>query len=246
MSLLVLGATSRIASAVAERYAVRGDDLVLAGRDVEELERLADHLRSRHDVPVDVVRFDALDVASHAEIWATIRRMRPDLDEVLLAFGTLGAPDVDNHDGAAAQRTVAANFDGAVSILTNIAADFEARGRGTIAVVGSVAGDRGRASNYVYGSAKAGLTAFLSGLRQRLHGSGVNVLTIKPGFVDTPMTSGMPLPPALTASAERAAATITTAMRQRQNRTIYVPFFWRYILWIIRLIPEPLFVRLKL
>ena len=246
MSLLVLGATSRIASAVAERYATRGDDLVLAGRDVDELERLADHLRSRHDVPVDVVHFDALDVPSHANAWANIRHMRPDLEEVLLAFGTLGDPETDNRDGAAAQRTVAANFDGAVSILTTIVADFEERGRGTIAVIGSVAGDRGRASNYVYGSAKAGLTAFLSGLRQRLHDTDIHVLTIKPGFVDTPMTSGMPLPPALTASAERAARTITSAMRQRQNRTLYVPFFWRYILWIIRLIPEPVFVRLKL
>ena len=245
MSLLVLGAGSRIAQEVCERRAARGKDLVLAARNPEQLARLQRHFASRYEVTVGSVALDVERTDSHAAFWQSVLETDPDVDEVLVAFGTLGDADGDRHDASGALRTLHVNFDGAVSLLTPIADHFERRRGGQIVVLGSPAGDRGRQSNYVYGAAKAGLAVFTQGLRNRLSPAGVHVMTVKPGFVDTPMTAGMKLPPLLTASPQRVARDIDRAMQRRRD-VIYTPWFWRWILRLVRAVPENRFKRMKM
>ena len=245
MSLLVLGAGSRIAQEVCERFAARGVGLILAARNEDELRRLADHYRARHEVPVATVAFDATDFEGHDAFWQAVLDQHEEIEAALLAFGTLGDADGDRHDPAGALQTLQVNLDGAVSLLTRVADYLERRGDGVIAVIGSPAGDRGRQSNYVYGAAKAGLAVFAQGLRNRLAPTGVHVLTIKPGFVATPMTAGMDLPRLLTASPRRVARDIEQAMRKRRD-VIYTPWFWRWILRLVRAVPEGRFKRLRM
>lgn len=242
--VLILGATSAIAEATARRLVAAGDAIYLVGRRADRLQAVADDLRVRGGAPLG---FEVLDLNRLEEHSAMIERAAQalgGLDTVLIAHGTLS-------DQAACQRSVAqtvaemnTNAVSVVSLLTLLAERFEVQGRGTLAVISSVAGDRGRRSNYVYGSAKAMVTAFTSGLRQRLAPRGVNVLTIKPGFVDTPMTADFPKGP-LWASPEAIARGIVAAIRGRRA-VVYLPGFWRLIMTVIRLIPEPLFRRLSL
>jgi hypothetical protein len=242
--VLIVGATSAIAEATARRFAQRGDALFLAARSVERLRAIADDLRVRSAAPVETAAFDASDFASHAALVDQAEAALGGLDLVLIAHGTL--PD---------QKTCEASFDQALrelqvnalsvmSLLTAVANRFEQQGRGAIAVISSVAGDRGRQSNYVYGSAKAAVTAFLGGLRNRLQPAGVHVLTIKPGFVDTPMTRDFPKG-ALWASPAEIARGIEKAIDQRKD-VVYLPWFWRPVMRLIREIPEPIFKKLRL
>ena len=190
--ILILGATSAIAAATAAALATRGHDLFLAGRDAEELERLAADLTIRTAVTVNFGHFDALDFAGHADFVQRVIEKMGGLYGVVLAVGILGDQDRARHDFAAFDAILAANFRGAVSILMPCAEHLEAQGNGRIIAISSVAGDRGRASNYSYGAAKGGLSLYLQGLRARLHAAGVRVVTVKPGFVDTAMTFGKP------------------------------------------------------
>lgn len=246
-SYLVLGATSRIARAISQTLAAPGTDFVLVARDGEELERCAADLRIRSGCRVVTQRFDALDFASHSkwvEEWCQLAGGAP--DGVVLAFGHLPDPEQARTDAAEASRTIAINFTSAASLLTLLAARMADRGDGWIVGISSVAGDRGRQSNYVYGSAKAGLTTYLDGLRSRLQPLDVHVLTVKPGFVDTPMLrSQMAGPSRMIATPERVARDIERALRRRRN-TLYTPWYWRIIMLVIRAIPEPLFKRMKL
>lgn len=245
-SVLVLGATSAIARASAQAFARHGYDVVLAAQDSAENERLAADIRVRFGVQCHAIAFDALDFDAHpAVLEASTQALGALPGGVLLCFGYMAEQADCQKDVAKARRTIDVNFTGAVSILELFAAAFEARGGGFLGVLSSVAGDRGRQSNYIYGSSKAGLTAYLQGLRNRLFKAGVTVTTIKPGFVDTKMTYGLPLPGPLVASPAQAGEAIFAAVSTGRN-VAYVPFFWRYIMLIIKSIPEWQFKKMGL
>jgi decaprenylphospho-beta-D-erythro-pentofuranosid-2-ulose 2-reductase len=242
--VLILGATSAIARGAASAFAARGHALYLAGRDREELERIASDLRLRHHVEVLHGHFDAEDYASHGAFVERVTEETGDLHGVLVAFGYLAEPAGARgaEEGAA---TIARNLTGAVSVLEHCAAALESRNSGGFIIgVSSVAGDRGRQSNYLYGAAKGGLSVYLQGLRNRLHPAGVRVLTVKPGFVDTRMTFGMP-GLFLVARPASVGESIARAL-ERGRDVVYVPWFWRYVMLAVKLIPEPVFKRLKL
>jgi short-subunit dehydrogenase len=239
---LILGAASDIARATARALAADGFRLCLAGRRAEPLDHLAADLALRYEAEVTTHRFDALAPDTHAAFYAALD---PKPDVVLCAFGYLGSEERARRDPEEARRILETNYNGAVSILNVAAEDFAARGRGAIIGISSVAGDRGRKSICLYGSAKAGLTAYLAGLRHRLAGTDVHVMTVKPGFVRTRMTEGLDLPDALTAEPEQVARDIVRGLRRRR-RTVYSLWVWRYIMWVVRLIPEPLFLRTNL
>ena len=239
--MLILGATSEIARACALRFAQEGWDLCLAGRRMDALQALAQELHGKTGRAVDCVKFDALDSSTHAELWASIKDRT---DAVLCSVGLLGDQTAARHDEDAADRILRANFTGLVPLLSMAADTFEQRRCGLIIGISSVAGDRGRAANYLYGSAKAGFTAFLSGLRARLAPSGVQVLTVKPGLVSSPMLEGRDLPKYLIASPETAARDIANAVR-KGNSTLYTPWYWRGIMLAVKHLPERLFIKLK-
>lgn len=240
--VLILGAGSDIATALARQFALKGHSLIFAMRDITAAQALADAMQKETGVACIAKAFDAEELQGHVGFYASLDP-RPGI--VVCAFGVL--PDqVEAQDlPGGGLRSIAVNYTGAVSILEEAARDLEARGTGCIIGISSVAGDRGRASNYFYGSAKAGFTAYLSGLRNRLHSMGVHVLTVKPGFVRTRMTEGLPLPAPLTASPEQAAQGIYRAFKARRN-TVYVLGRWRWIMLIITLLPEGIFKRLRL
>ena len=230
--VLVLGATSAIARATALELARQGYAILLAARDMEENERIATDIRIRCGSPAVALPFEALDVESHPAFVQTCRDMLGGtLEGVVVCFGTLEPQDELQKDFTRARRVLDVNFTAAVSIIEAFALLFEQRHSGFIAVISSVAGDRGRQSNYHYGAAKAGLSAYLQGLRNRLFSAGVSVTTIKPGFVDTKMTFGLP-GLMMVASAESAGKAVATAIRKRKD-IAYVPWFWRYIMLII-------------
>lgn len=244
-TVLILGASSSIARAIALELAGRGYDLQLGGRDMEELDRIATDARVRHDVDAKAVLFDALQTDTHEAFVRQCREAsRDSLAGAVLCFGALGDQGEAQADPSEARRILDTNFTGAVSILSVLANLFEEKRSGFLCALSSVAGDRGRQSNYVYGSAKAGLTVFLQGLRNRLFRSGVKVITIKPGFVDTAMTFGRP-GMFLVASPQAAAARIVAAIEKGKDQA-YVPGFWRFVMLAIRLLPERIFKRLRL
>jgi len=242
-AVLILGATSAIARATATAFAARGDSLYLASRDEEELRRIAADLRLRYGVKVHCGFFDAEATETHETFFNSVVAHLQDLSGVVLAFGYLGDQRAarDFKEGA---KVIAANFTGAASILGHCANHFESLQSGFIIGISSVAGDRGRQSNYVYGAAKGALDLYLQGLRNRLHASGVRVITIKPGFVDTAMTYGLP-GMFLVASPQYIGERIVAALG-RSADVVYLPWFWRYIMLMIRLIPEFVFKRMKL
>lgn len=235
-TVLILGAKSAIAMAAAKRFADQGFDLILAARDAENIDDSA--LKCQ----VAKVEFDALNTGSHAEFYASLP-VKPEV--ALIAFGYLGDQDKAQADFSEAQMIVATNYIGAMSILEIVAADMERREEGTIIGVSSIAGDRGRRSNYIYGSSKAGFTTYLSGLRNRLAEKSVHVITVKPGFVDTPMTKHIDLPPKLTASADQVGDKIIKAFNGKKN-VVYTKGLWRWIMLIIRNIPEFIFKKTNL
>ena len=242
-SALILGASSDIARACARRLAAEGYAiLMLAGRDPAALTLQAEDLRIRHRTTVSVHAYDALNpegVAGFVDGLGTV----PDV--VICAVGLLGVQAESQADPAAALRVMRSNFEGPALVLGVLAERMVARGSGTIVGISSVAGERGRASNYVYGAAKAGFTAFLSGLRNRLNGSGVRVVTVLPGFVATRMTAGMPLNPRLTAQPDEVATAIARAIARGRD-VVWVRPVWRLIMAIIRALPEPVFKRTRL
>ncbi len=246
-TVLVLGATSPIARGVAEGLARRGHDLCLAARVREEAERIAADLRLRFGITASAVAFSAEAVETHAALLHALGETgggSVELAGVVLAVGALGDAELATRSFVEAAKVIDVNYRGAVSLLTHAAARLEARGEGFIVVVSSVAGDRGRKSNYVYGSAKAGLTAYTQGLRARLHEVGVQVLTVKPGFVDTAMTFGKPGVFAV-ADPRIVGEQIVEALERGEN-VIYLPRFWRGIMTVLRHVPEAIFKRLDL
>jgi decaprenylphospho-beta-D-erythro-pentofuranosid-2-ulose 2-reductase len=242
--VLILGGTSPIARAIANDMASRGYDIYLASRDVEELSRIATDISIRFGVKTWVKEFDADRFASHSKFLQEVIKQSNGLDGVVLAFGYMIEQSKATLNFEVAQDVLTRNFIGACSILEECADYFEAKRDGFIAAISSVAGDRGRQSNYIYGAAKSGLSTYLQGLRNRLFPFGVNVITIKPGFVDTSMTFGKKNM-FLAADPKGVGKAIGDAI-QKGKAVVYVPWFWRYIMWGIRSIPESLFRRLKL
>jgi short-subunit dehydrogenase len=244
-SVLILGATSAIARAVATEFATRRYDLILAGRNAEELNAIASDLNLRHGVKTQGLVVDLLDYESHADALRTcLADTGNALQGAVLCVGYLGDQSLAQTDPREARLILDTNFGGCVSALNILAAHFEKRRAGFICGLSSVAGDRGRQSNYLYGAAKAGLSAYLQGLRNRLYPSGVRVITVKPGFVDTRMTFGHPRL-FLVASPEAIGRGIYQAI-ERGKDVVYLPWFWRWVMLVVRLIPERIFKRLHL
>lgn len=246
-NVLIIGATSGIARALSRCLAERGCHLLLASRDLDELQRIQADLTIRYESNVAAKRFEATAYDEHAAFFDDCQQhFDGKLDGVILCHGYLPNQKEAEEHFSEARKTIDVNFLSAISVL-NLAANYlEQQKSGYIAAISSVAGDRGRQSNYVYGASKAALTTYLQGLRNRLYRSGVKVLTIKPGFVDTQMTSGLVDPDSpLVASPEKVARQIDRAIQRKQD-VVYSPFFWRWIMWVICAIPEWLFKRLKL
>lgn len=241
-TLLLLGGRSDIGLACAHEFAANGFDVILAARCADDLDPTVSDFEIRHGVRAYRVEFDAAAIETHGDFYASLPA-RPDV--VLYAIGSLGDQKVSEKDWAEAEKVISSNYTGAVSILSMIANDFEKRNEGTIIGISSVAGERGRMSNYIYGSAKAGFTAFLAGLRHRLAKTNVNVMTVKPGFVATKMTAEMPLPKPLTATPQRVAKAVYKAYLSRK-KTIYTLGVWRPIMFVIRSVPESIFIKTKL
>jgi len=242
--ILILGAGSAIAEATARIFAARGDALFLVGRKGEVLASIAMDLKVRGAKEVGVEVMDANDLDAHEPMLGRAEQLLGGLDTVLIAHGTLSDQKACEASMPLTVQELHTNAISIAALLTNIATRFEARRAGTIAVISSVAGDRGRQSNYVYGSAKALVTAFTSGLRQRLYKSGVQVITVKPGFVDTPMTAAF-RKGFLWAKPDQVAAGIVHAI-DHATAVAYLPSFWRAVMLIIRAVPERLFQRLTL
>ena len=240
--VLIIGSKSDIAKALADKYAQAGFNLYLAARNSTQQESFATDLKIRHKINVECMDFDVIDYSSHESFYEGLAEKPVGL---ILVAGYLGDQDTAQTDFEESQRIIDTNYTGLVSLTNIVANDFEHKGEGFIVGVGSVAGDRGRKSNYIYGSAKGALATYLSGLRNRLYEHNVQVLTVKPGFVNTAMTAGMDLPGALTAEPEEVANDIFKAQQAKKN-VIFTKWHWRWVMKIITSIPEFLFKRLSI
>lgn len=240
--VLVIGAKSDIAKAVAREYAQNGFDLILAGRAIRELDGFANDLKIRYKREIVLKEFDIVDFESHPPFYENLGEKPLG---VIVAAGYMNQQSTVQNDWNEALHTINVNFTGVVSILNIVANDFEARKNGFIIGISSVAGDRGRKTNYIYGSAKAGLSAYLSGLRNRLFDSGVQVLTVKPGFVATKMTEGLNLPSKLTAQPEAVGKDIFIA-QQKGKEIVYTKRIWYFVMLIVKSIPEFIFKKMSL
>ena len=242
--VLIIGATSAIAEHCARIWAAKGDALHLVARNEQRVQTIAADLKVRGASEVTTYCTDLNDMEKHDELLDKADGSLGSLDIVLVAHGTLSNQKACELSVEETLAEIHTNALSTVSLLTLIANRFEAKRNGTICVISSVAGDRGRASNYVYGSAKAMVTAFTSGLRQRLHKSNVTVVTIKPGFVDTPMTSDFKKG-LLWANPNAVAKSILKAI-DSQKTEVYVPGFWWAIMMSIRMIPNEIFRKVLL
>ncbi|MBK1681052.1 SDR family oxidoreductase [Rhodocyclus tenuis] len=242
--ILIIGATSAIAEATARRWAARGDALFLVARDATRLDAIAADLRVRGAASVACQVMDATDLDAHAAMLDAALAGLGDLDVALIAHGTLPEQKACESSVEQALAAIAVNGTSVVALATRIGNLLEQQKGGVLAVIGSVAGDRGRQSNYVYGTAKGMVDIFMQGLRHRLAKSGAQALTIKPGFVDTPMTSNFPKG-ALWAQPDDIARGIVKAVDARRD-VAYLPGFWRLIMLVIRHIPEKIFKKTSL
>jgi decaprenylphospho-beta-D-erythro-pentofuranosid-2-ulose 2-reductase len=243
MNLLILGANSDVADAVEKKFAqLEKAQLFLASRDLNLLEKRAQDLRIRYQVRVEPLFFDATNFASHQDFYDNLQ---PKPDGVILAFGYLGDQARGQEDFNEAKKIIDSNFLGAVSILEIIAGDFARRGHGFIIAISSVAGERGRRSNYLYGAAKGALTIYLSGLRNRLHDRRVRVMTVLPGFIQTKMSEHLQLPEKLVALPDEVAEDIYLAYKKGKD-VIYTIWIWKWIMRCIKALPESIFKRLNI
>jgi decaprenylphospho-beta-D-erythro-pentofuranosid-2-ulose 2-reductase len=242
--VVVFGATSAIAQATTRLLAGRGAELFLVGRNREKLEAVADDARTRGAAQVTTAAMDLNDTSRHGELLASAASALGRIDVVLVAQGVLADSDACERDLPLVRLVLDTNFVAPALLCEAAAARLVEQGAGTIVGISSVAGDRGRQSNYAYGAAKGALARYLEGLRNRVFRRGVHVLTVKPGFVDSPMTAHVPKN-ALFAPASVVAAAIVRGVERRRDE-IYVPGFWRAIMWVIRHVPERIFKRLRM
>ena len=240
--ILIIGAKSDIAKACANVYARNGYDLILAGRNISSLNNFAKDIQIRTSQDVQLKEFDIVDFSSHQTFYSELSE---EPLGVIVVAGYMVEQEITQNDWETTLNTINVNYTGAISILNLVANKFEKKQEGFIIGVSSVAGDRGRKTNYTYGSAKAGFTTYLSGLRNRLFNSNVHVLTVKPGFVNTKMTEHLDLPEKLTAEPETVAEDIFAAQKTQKN-ILYTKWIWKYIMLIIKLIPEFIFKKLSI
>ncbi|MCW5514874.1 SDR family oxidoreductase [Muriicola sp. Z0-33] len=240
--ILIIGAKSDIAKAVARKYAEEGFNLYLAARNASALDEFASDIKIRLGCKVACLELDILDYTSHQIFYDNLKEKPLG---VISAVGYLGDQEKAENDFAETSKQIATNFTGIVSFFNIIAADFEERKSGFICGISSVAGDRGRKSNFIYGAAKAALSTYLSGLRNRLYESGVHVITVKPGFVATKMTEGLDLPKKLTGTPQQVANDIYKAQKNKKN-VVYTIWIWRWIMLAIRYIPEWQFKKMSI
>jgi len=241
-AVLILGASSDMAIAIARKFASEGYQVQLAARKPEQLAPLKADIEVRYKVECSLHLFDALDYSSHQQFFS---QLNPMPDVTICVFGYLGDPVKARSEWNEAHLILQSNYTGAVSVLDKVANDYAKQKNGVIVGISSVAGERGRQSNYHYGSAKAGFTAYLSGLRNRLFHEGVHVVTVQPGFTYTRMTENMKLPKPLTGYPADVANAIFSAVQKKKN-VIYVKWMWRWIMCIIRSIPEAMFKKMKM
>lgn len=241
-TVLVLGATSDIGFAIARRFAKEGYNVQLASRNPGQLSSFQSDLQIRYNINCTTHRFDASAYSSHRDFY---NNLSPKPDVTIYVIGYMTENEKAITDWNESVKTIDANYTGAVSILNIIAQDYAQRKSGTIAGVSSVAGLRGRQCNYIYGSAKAAFTTYLSGLRNRMHYFGVHVVTVLPGFVYTKMTEHLSLPKLLTANTEEVGDAVYNAVKAKKD-VIYVKWYWRWIMLIIRSIPEGIFKKKRL
>jgi len=244
MRVAIIGATSAIAHETAKCFASNGAELFLVARDAEKLQAIAADLKVRGAPRVETYVLDLNELERHEEMLTTAIQALQGLDRLLIAHGTLGDQHKCELSVTETLKELNTNLISIISLLTISANYFERQKRGCIAVISSVAGDRGRQSNYVYGTTKGALTVFLQGLRNRLSKSHVSVLTIKPGFVDTPMTTALKKGP-LFASSRSVGKGIYQAMQSGKD-VVYLPWFWRPIMLVVKCVPEAIFKRLSL
>ena len=241
-TLYLAGATSDMALAIGREFAGQGWNLILGGRDPQALEPIRTDLEIRHNIQAKTV---FCDVAQPEKTIAELEAIHPSPQGMVCAIGYLGDQKKAEQHWSEAATILHTNFNGCVALLNAFANQLEINRNGFIIGISSVAGDRGRQSNYIYGAAKAGFTAYLSGLRSRLAKKNVHVMTVKPGFVYTRMTEAMKLPAIVTATPEQVAKDVFAAY-QKGKDVIYTRWFWRWIMLIIRSIPEKLFKKLSL
>ncbi len=240
--ILIIGAGSDLARPLAYLYAKAGYGIYLASRNYDQLVRDADDIKVRFNVDAVAYKFDVTETVKHQKFYRTLPQKPAG---IICLAGTLGEQKKSENDFTAAKNVLNTNFVGLVSIIHIIASDFEQRKEGFIVGVSSIAGERGRKSNYVYASAKAGFTTFLSGLRNRLHTSNVQVLTVHPGFIRTKMIAGKDTPGIITATAEEVARDIFNAQQSGKD-FIYSKWFWRFIMLVFTMIPESIAKKLDL
>ncbi len=243
--ILVIGATSAIATACCRLWAEQGHEFFLVARDAEKLQQTAQDLEARGAKSVNSFTMDVLDTPQHALMLQQCISTHRQIDIALVAHGTLPDQTACEQDAELALQEFSINGSSVISLLSLLAEQFTLQRCGSLAVISSVAGDRGRPSNYLYGSAKAAVSAFCEGLHARLFKIGVHVITIKPGFVDTPMTQGLTLPKVLVVPPEYVAKQIVSAINNKKA-VLYTPRFWALIMLIIRNIPTFIFKRLNL
>ena len=241
-TVLILGATSDIGAAIAKKYASENYSIQLAARKPAVLEPLKSDISIRYPVACSTQAFDAVDYASHERFF---QNLSPKPDITICVFGILDEEEEAYDDWSLTERMISTNFTGAVSILNIASKYYIAQKAGGIIGISSVAGDRGRASKLIYASAKAGFTTYLSGLRNKCFKSGVHVMSVLPGFVYTKMTENQPLPKPITSTPAQVADVIYKSFAAKKN-VVYVKWFWRYIMLIIKNIPEFQFKKMKL
>lgn len=244
-NILIVGASSAIATACARIWAAEHARFFLVARNENKLATIADDLRARGASDVQTHSLDMNNLPAHETMLAQAFSSLTSVDVCLVAHGTLPDQSACEQDVDLALREFSSNGLSVIALLTRLANRMEQQRSGTIAVISSVAGDRGRPSNYLYGTAKAAVSTFCEGLRSRLFKRGVHVLTIKPGFVDTPMTQGLPLPKALVATPDKVATDIVRSIEKKKD-SIYTPSFWMGIMLLIRSIPGFVFKKLSL
>jgi short-subunit dehydrogenase len=241
-NILIIGARSDIATAIANYFAKEDYNIQLAARNSSTLNKNKLDIESKYQTQVTLHNIDVLEISSFKQFIDSLPQL-PDI--AVSAVGYMGEQQKSEKDLQSTIKIIRSNFEGPASIIGMLANNFEERGSGTLIGISSVAGERGRGSNYIYGSAKAGFTTFLSGLRNRLMNKNVHVITVLPGFVATKMTNHLKLPSKLTAQPNEVANAIFNAVRKKQN-VIYVKSIWRLIMIIIKNIPEHFFKRMKL
>lgn len=240
--ILIIGGSSDIGKAIAVEYAKKGYNLYLTSRNKEDLLSLSKDINIRFGVNVDTFELDILNFNAH-ELFYQKLKQKP--FGVISCVGYLDEQAKSQTDWPECLRSIQTNFTGLVSIINIVAEDFEKRQKGFIVGISSVAGERGRQSNYIYGSSKSAYTTYLNGLRNRLSATNIHVLTVKPGFVYTKMTHHLNLPKILTANPSKVAKDIIMAQEKRKN-ILYTLWFWKWIMLVIKNIPEQIFKKMKL